>query len=376
MSSHPIRDCSMHSPLRVKIQNALNKAFQLEKTDVLFVGGRRRNRKRRKHAKDKKKSKKYEGKETPVLKAKTYNGNKGKYVALVADDDISLSPSMVDELFCGTKADSISINYDEDEASIDAISVNQAEADNNEDDEEITYNANDEETSNMPESSYTETSLQEEMKLAEIKNDEERHSSCDTGYNSEEEHRIRTTSDSSEEEIQPNDDYDSHQDLDCESNAEIQENNTEEDDVFVDEKEDGFNESFVSEEDDITHQENNLNDKNVIIVSKEAEVDDTELNEDHTELTDKEATDIRAEQNLKVDLERDGRPEKMNVPDIILEKPRIITNFDYDEEEEEEIYTKQPKSWFRRKTEEDEELRPLICCGDDNGVGFACCTIL
>lgn len=39
----------MHSPLRVKIQNALNKAFQLEKTDVLFVGGRRQNRKRRKH---------------------------------------------------------------------------------------------------------------------------------------------------------------------------------------------------------------------------------------------------------------------------------------------------------------------------------------
>lgn len=49
LSSHPIRDCSMHSPLRVKIQNALNKAFQLEKTDVLFVGGRRQNRKRRKH---------------------------------------------------------------------------------------------------------------------------------------------------------------------------------------------------------------------------------------------------------------------------------------------------------------------------------------
>lgn len=39
----------MHSPLRVKIQNALNKALQLEHTDVLFVGGRRRNRKRRKH---------------------------------------------------------------------------------------------------------------------------------------------------------------------------------------------------------------------------------------------------------------------------------------------------------------------------------------
>ncbi|XP_052090345.1 uncharacterized protein DDB_G0283697-like isoform X2 [Mytilus californianus] len=366
----------MHSPLRVKIQNALNKAFQLEKTDVLFVGGRRRNRKRRKHAKDKKKSKKYEGKETPVLKAKTYNGNKGKYVALVADDDISLSPSMVDELFYGTNADSIGINYDEDEASIDAISVNQAEADNNEDDEEIAYNDNDEETSNMPKLSYIETSLQEEMKLAEIKNDEERHSSCDTGYNSEEEHRIRTTSDSSEDEIQPNDDYDSHQDLDCESNVEIPENNMEEDDVFVDEKEEGFNESFVSDEDDITHQENNLNDKNVVIVSKETEADYTELNEDHTELTDKEATDIRVDPNKKGDLERDGWPDKMNVPDIILEKPRIIANFDYDEEEEEEVYTKQPKSWFKRKTEEDEELRPLICCGDDNGVGFACCTIL
>lgn len=63
-------------------------------------------------------------------------GNKGKYVALVADDDISLSPSMVDELLYGTKADTISINCDEDEVSVDAISVNQAEAVNKEDDEE------------------------------------------------------------------------------------------------------------------------------------------------------------------------------------------------------------------------------------------------
>ncbi|XP_071138636.1 myb-like protein X isoform X1 [Mytilus edulis] len=368
LSSHPIRDCSMHSPLRVKIQNALNKAFQLEKTDVLFVGGRRQNRKRRKHAKDKKKSKKYEGKGTPVLKAKTYNGNKGKYAALVADDDISLSPSMVDELFYGTKTGTISINCDEDEVSVDAISVNQADANNKEDDEESVYDDNDEETIDVPELSYTETSLQEEMKLAEIKHDEERHSSCDTGYNSEEDHRIRTTSES-EDEIQLND---NDNQLDCGSNLDKQGNNTE-DDVFVDEKEEGFNESFVSEEDDITHQESNLNEKKV---SEKTEVDNTELNDDHTELTDKEVTDSRVEQNLKDDLQKCGLSEKNNVPDITLKKPRIIANFDYDEEEEEEIYTKQPKTWFRKKTEEDEELRPLICCGDENGVGFACCTIL
>ncbi|XP_071138644.1 myb-like protein X isoform X2 [Mytilus edulis] len=358
----------MHSPLRVKIQNALNKAFQLEKTDVLFVGGRRQNRKRRKHAKDKKKSKKYEGKGTPVLKAKTYNGNKGKYAALVADDDISLSPSMVDELFYGTKTGTISINCDEDEVSVDAISVNQADANNKEDDEESVYDDNDEETIDVPELSYTETSLQEEMKLAEIKHDEERHSSCDTGYNSEEDHRIRTTSES-EDEIQLND---NDNQLDCGSNLDKQGNNTE-DDVFVDEKEEGFNESFVSEEDDITHQESNLNEKKV---SEKTEVDNTELNDDHTELTDKEVTDSRVEQNLKDDLQKCGLSEKNNVPDITLKKPRIIANFDYDEEEEEEIYTKQPKTWFRKKTEEDEELRPLICCGDENGVGFACCTIL
>lgn len=64
------------------------------------------------------------------------SGNKGKYAALVADDDISLSPSMVDELFYGTKAGTISINCDEDEVSVDAISVNQADANNKEDDEE------------------------------------------------------------------------------------------------------------------------------------------------------------------------------------------------------------------------------------------------
>lgn len=180
----------------------------------------------------------------------------------------------------------------------------------------------------MPELIYTETSLQEEMKLAEIKNDEERHSSCDTGYNSEEDHKIRTTSES-EDEIQLND---NDSQLDCGSNLDKQENNTEEDDVFVDEKEEGFNESFVSEEDDITHQENNLNEKNVVIVSKKTEVDSTEPNEDHTELTDKEVTDSRVEQNVKVDLQKNGLPEKMYVPDITLEKPRIIANFDYDEE--------------------------------------------
>lgn len=180
----------------------------------------------------------------------------------------------------------------------------------------------------MPELIYTETSLQEEMKLAEIKNDEERHSSCDTGYNSEEDHKIRTTSES-EDEIQLND---NDSQLDCGSNLDKQENNTEEDDVFVDEKEEGFNESFVSEKDDITHQENNLNEKNVVIVSKKTEVDSTEPNEDHTELTDKEVTDSRVEQNVKVDLQKNGLPEKMYVPDITLEKPRIIANFDYDEE--------------------------------------------
>lgn len=203
------------------------------------------------------------------------------------------------------------------------------------------YDDNDEETIDVPEISYTETSLQEEMKLAEIKNDEKRHSSCDTGYNSEEDHRIRTTSES-EDEMHLNDN-DSH--LDCESNMDKQENDREEDDVFVDEKEEGFNESFVSDEDDNTHQKNNLNDKGVVMVSEKTEVDSTEPNEDHTELTDKEVTDSRVEQNIKVYLEKNGLPEKMNVPDITLKKPRIIANFDYDEEVTIMIFIKDRKHW-------------------------------
>lgn len=363
----------MHSPLRIKIQNAINKALQLETTDVLFVGGRRRNRKRkRKHGKDKRKSKKYEGKETPVLKAKTHNGSEGRYIALLAEDDISLSPSMIDDLLDGT-------------TSIDAISINQGD-EGDEQEEECAFDDENDNTKETKEET-SEIDVKEKKNLqkeeidadcTELTNDEERPSSCDTGYNSEEEHKISEDTVISTDEIK-----------DEEHMEEIM---VDDDDVFVCEDEDSEldNSTFVPEK-EITKDEGivltkpdifedvSLENENNEGIEENADLDQTtsdkEVIEEEEEDLKEESSDLEIkEDTLKAEIVCPS--EKFSVEDLYTEEPRVTINFDCEEEEEEEIYTKQPKPWYSSKTEEDEERRPLICCGDDNGVGYACCTIL
>lgn len=356
----------MHSPLRIKIQNAINKALKLENTDVLVVGGRRRNRKRkRRYGKDKRKSKKYEGKETPVLKAKTYEGGNGKYVALVADDGISLSPSMIDDLLDGT--------------SFDCISINQGE-DDEQHEETVCHNILVKEHENEK----SETNINNEINLEEeiehvIKSgsetDEERPRSCDTGYNSEEDHKNNIVTD--DEDVENRENGACYED--------ITENTVNEDDVFMSENEtthlnETTLESGHEEETEIVHKTNFADvslecqrDKDECLDNKRTEF---LLNNIELETTYKggEKDEILKEENSKADVTT--LQKKFPVENLCTAEPRLTINFDYDNEEEEEIYTKQPKTWFKRKKEEDEEQKPLICCGDENGVGFACCTIL
>lgn len=349
----------MHSPLRVKIQNALNKALQLEHTDVLFVGGRRRNRKRRKHAKEKRKCKKEEGKHTPVLKPKTYNGNKGKYVTLVADD-ISLSPSIIDELFDGHVAD---FNNEADEHQ----------------DEMGPFDK--EENEHLPELCDTDSCLMEELCINTASH--ERPCSCDTGYNSEEDRKPSNESEQEEAE-------DDGTKLNTEQSNEEVEEQTDDDEVFM---ENGKVFSPIKDRKDIDKyclmaeiQKAEEYLESIITGDEEQQVEGTDK---ESEVNNQHDTGRRVEDDIprqladqleykltgKTDVKL-SEDDSQHVPKSLPE-PRVIPNFCYDEEDEVEIYTKQPRTWFKRKPhEDDEELRPLICCGKETGVGLACCTIL
>lgn len=164
-------------------------------------------------------------------------------------------------------------------------------------------------------------------------NDEERLSSCDTGYNSEEEHKISEGTVISTDEVK-----------DEEHMEEIM---MDDDDVFVCEDEDSDldNSTFVPEK-EITKDEGIVLTKPDIFEDVSLEIENKEGIEENADLdqtmSDKEV--IEEEENIKeessdVENEEDTLKaeivcpsEKFSVEDLYTEEPRVTINFDYDEE--------------------------------------------
>lgn len=179
-----------------------------------------------------------------------------------------------------------------------------------------------------------EKNLQKEeidANCTELTNDEERLSSCDTGYNSEEEHKISEGTVISTDEVK-----------DEEHMEEIMV-----DDVFVCEDEDSDldNSTFVPEI-EITKDEGIVLTKPDIFEDVSLEIENKEGIEENADLdqtmSDKKV--IEEEENIKeessdVENEEDTLKaeivcpsEKFSVEDLYTEEPRVTINFDYDEE--------------------------------------------
>ncbi|XP_060076428.1 probable serine/threonine-protein kinase kinX [Ylistrum balloti] len=104
LANRPVNN-SMHRPLKLKIQNALNQVIIGDaESRGLFVGGRRRNRKKRRtrNVKEKKKARKSDGKGSPVIVR--YNNNEQTVVPaderplIESDFDSTLSLTVTDDL--------------------------------------------------------------------------------------------------------------------------------------------------------------------------------------------------------------------------------------------------------------------------------------
>ena len=184
----------------------------------------------------------------------------------------------------------------------------------------------------VPENDNIETSLKDELEKAQnfvLTNDEERHNSCDTGYNSEEENKSSITSDNLTEETPSDDETKSLERAEVDSINDANTNSTEDDDVFFH----GTEETVI--DDDFSEIAYGIDDISIVKGNKEVSAH-IENQLEHRCIEDDQQPTKQTGINIELQMEQLQNAETIQVkekfPGQFTEQPRITANFDYDEE--------------------------------------------